>query len=61
MIDIHVNTNPCQVLTTGQSVEQSVGQSVILTQVQVQISSWITNIFYLYTNHDYISFKNKTG
>ena len=44
MIGIYVNTNPYQVLATGQSVGQSVSQSVSLTQVLVQISSWSTNI-----------------
>ena len=45
MIGIYVNTNPYQVLATGQSVGQSVVQSFSLIEVQVQISSWSTNIY----------------
>ena len=45
MIGIYVNTNLYQVLATGQSVGQSVVQSFSLIEVQVQISSWSTNIY----------------
>ena len=45
MIDVNVNTNPYQVLTTGQSVGQCVGLSFSSSQIQVQISCWSTNIF----------------
>ena len=39
MIGIYVNTNPYEVLATGQAVGQSVVQSFSLIEVQVQISS----------------------
>ena len=55
MIGIYVNTNPYQVLATGQSVGQSVVQSFSLIEVQVQISSWSTNIYlFIYISRLYV-------
>ena len=45
MIGIYVNTNSYEVLATGQAVGQSVVQFFSLIEVQVQISSWNTNIY----------------
>ena len=55
MIGIYVNTNPYEVLATGQAVGQSVVQSFSLIEVQVQISSWSTNIYlFIYISRLYV-------